>query len=324
MITFTKRVLKIFVQLLKKERNLKTLILETQRWHGNALFYRLTGYRIYTRKGIPPTSDSYPYIAGMSFRNRCSLIYDEFRKDSANRITADHQVVFIKIDFIHEFFEKVMPEIQHVVTIVTHNSDDDFGEHFIPYLEHPKVAKWYSINVVFSHPKLHSIPLGLGEKKWIHGDTEKIATSTMSPSVKKHTAYLNFTSENWPQERVKVATHFANTSWVYNSKRVPFPQYLEDVKSSKYVISPRGIGMDCHRIWESILLGAIPIVLNCTFISHYRDLPILIVDKWEDVTEDFLHQQYDEIKKKQDLSRLYLDYWIKEIGLLEIHEPCVR
>ena len=319
-----KRALKIVRQLWTGERNLKIFLLEAQRWHGSVLFYRLTNYRPYTRRGIPMTLDSYPYVAGMSFRNRCHLIYDEFQKDDASKITEEDQVIFIKTDLISEFFSTVMPHIQFRANIVTHNSDTDFSTQFTPYLEHEKVSKWYAINVAFLHPKLHSIPIGLAEKKWVHGDTDKIKAAIATKWDKRYTAYVNFNANNCPEEREKVVSLFSNTDWVFTSKRVPFSQYLKDLRRCKYAISPRGVGMDCHRIWESILLGTIPIVKDCPFISHYRDLPILIVEKWEDVTEQLLNHHYESILSRKDLSRLYMDYWIKEIGLLEIYESCAR
>ena len=47
------------------------------------------------------TQDSYPYITGMGIRNRCHMIFDEFRKDEANKIKYDGQVIFIKTDLVN-------------------------------------------------------------------------------------------------------------------------------------------------------------------------------------------------------------------------------
>ena len=41
--------------------------------------------------------------------------------------------------------------------------------------------------------------------------------------------------------------------------------YRQLLLRSKYVLSPPGNGPDCHRTWESIYLGAIPIVLAIGF-----------------------------------------------------------
>lgn len=46
----------------------------------------------------------------------------------------------------------------------------------------------------------------------------------------------------------------------------------------------------------------------------YVGLPVLIVDRWEDVTEQFLTNKYNEIRVKQyDIAPLYVDYWRNKI-----------
>ena len=40
----------------------------------------------------------------------------------------------------------------------------------------------------------------------------------------------------------------------------PRGQYLMTLGSHKFVLSPRGNGLDAHRTWEAMLVGAIPIV----------------------------------------------------------------
>ena len=44
----------------------------------------------------------------------------------------------------------------------------------------------------------------------------------------------------------------------------------------QYVLSPPGHGLDCHRTWEAMLLGAIPIVVDRSYRrSGYHLIPVL-------------------------------------------------
>ena len=57
-----------------------------------------------------------------------------------------------------------------------------------------------------------------------------------------------------------------------------------------------GTGIQTPKICESILCETVPVVTN--HIAHRElrdiyDLPLLIVDKWEDLTEDFLNEAYE-------------------------------
>jgi len=56
------------------------------------------------RRDVDATADSYPYVTGMGFRNRCHLVFDEFLREGPGNVTENGQVAFVKIDFIPEFF----------------------------------------------------------------------------------------------------------------------------------------------------------------------------------------------------------------------------
>jgi len=83
-----------------------------------------------------------------------------------------------------------------------------------------------------------------------------------------------------------------------------------------FILSPFGNGMDCHRTWEALLCGCIPIVRTSVFSELFDELPVLIVDKWEDVTLQLLKQTLYEFKLKHqqnafDYERLHLSYYTK-------------
>ena len=66
-----------------------------------------------------------------------------------------------------------------------------------------------------------------------------------------------------------------------------------------FVISPPGHGMDCHRTWEALALGCIPITLAPTGSPEgwcnplFKGLPVVVVRRWEEVTEEALHKWRD-------------------------------
>lgn len=71
--------------------------------------------------------------------------------------------------------------------------------------------------------------------------------------------------------------------------RISFEEYLTDVGNSKFVVSPKGNGLDCHRTWEAIAFGAIPIVPTSHLDSLYEKLPVIIVkNSWSEITPDLL------------------------------------
>jgi hypothetical protein len=75
----------------------------------------------------------------------------------------------------------------------------------------------------------------------------------------------------------------------------------------KYVISPLGNGLDCHRTWEAIILGCIPIVKKSGLDPMYDGLPVLIVNDWKDITQDLLDNYKPD---NSNIKKIYMDYWI--------------
>jgi hypothetical protein len=82
-----------------------------------------------------------------------------------------------------------------------------------------------------------------------------------------------------------------------------------------FVLSPEGNGIDTHRLWEALVIGTIPIEKRNINNSFYSDLPICFVNKWSDITLDFLEKEYIRIKSTNyDLNKLTFSYWKDKIN----------
>jgi hypothetical protein len=87
-----------------------------------------------------------------------------------------------------------------------------------------------------------------------------------------------------------------------------FDKYFTCLPQYKFVISPEGNGVDCHRHYEALMAGCIPIIEKHSWIeSKYSGCPILYTEDYTEITESFLNEQYQEmIGKTWDFSRLLL------------------
>lgn len=253
----------------------------------------------------------------MGLRNCCHLIYDEFQKDGAHKIEFKNQVAFVKTDLIHEFFELIEPNIKFPFKLITHNSAYPINASRGQYVYRDKLTEWFAQNVNIFHQKLKSIPLSIMNARWKCGDTQVIDRVKNSRFQKTHLLYCNFDTSTNPNSRNTVHQTFVNQDFVLSASRKPFEEYLIDLKSSHYVLSPNGRGVDCHRLWETLLMGSIPVVENSINISFYKHLPILIIDDWQQVNEQFLREKLDQFQNTTP-QECYLDYWIKKIGLKNI------
>jgi hypothetical protein len=80
-----------------------------------------------------------------------------------------------------------------------------------------------------------------------------------------------------------------------------------------FVLSPQGNGLDCHRTWEALCLGCIPIVKTSGLDPLFADLPVWIVKDWSEVTLDNMKQVIEDYKSKTfNYEKLTLNYWQKQ------------
>jgi len=109
-----------------------------------------------------------------------------------------------------------------------------------------------------------------------------------------------------PEKVYKIDTYTTGNIPVHVTNK----NYYKEMARFKFVISPRGGGEDCHRTWEALYLGSIPIVLSSSINEIYQDLPVLVVDDWSVLTENYLNKIWNEFQEKEwNLEKLYLNYW---------------
>ena len=101
----------------------------------------------------------------------------------------------------------------------------------------------------------------------------------------------------------------------YQSKEVSRKETWEQQKEYAFVLSPHGNGLDCHRQWEALALGCIPIVKKSPIDSIYKDLPVLIVNEWSDITSELLDSTVELFNRHSfNYDKLLLRYWVDKIN----------
>lgn len=268
-----------------------------------------------------------PYVSGDAFAQLASQVMDNigtqwFLTHQVNQIDPERvqkgDVIFVRVELLDTFFTHYHPKIQQNYVLITHNSDYPAPGKFASMLNDPKIIAWFGQNPDgVRHPKFHPIPIGLANHRYKHGNTELVQRyQTLGKSSRRTMLlYLNFDKKTFSAERSLVYNMFARQKYCKKAGRRPYEQYLKDLTQAKFVMSPRGNGLDCHRTWEAILMGAIPIVKSSPLDPLLAGLPVLIVSDWRRINKKFLEHKYQEIKSRSyDLRPLYIDYWAHEIA----------
>jgi len=79
------------------------------------------------------------------------------------------------------------------------------------------------------------------------------------------------------------------------------------MRNSQYIISPRGRGFDCHRTWEALVLGVVPIIKTSVNDILFKEMPVLIVNSFKEINNDLLdNKDFGAF----NLNKITLEYWV--------------
>lgn len=188
---------------------------------------------------------------------------------------------------------------------------DNFASAYTPIA--PKnIKKWFAQNAQVFNNFITPLPIGL-RPPWVestifnYDGIEKMKIKCDRDLL----IYSNFNKSTNPVQRKEIE-QILNSNFNINTAYGDSAEYCKNLQRHKFIACPPGNGKDTHRVWESLYFGAIPIVedspMNRYFALHF---PILVIDRWTDLSTEFLNSEYDRLKNsKFDLNLLDLDNWL--------------
>jgi hypothetical protein len=235
----------------------------------------------------------------------------------------DESIVFCKTDFIHNAFEKIASQKRNCI-LISGNSDLAVNDTTIK--QAPKNLKyWFSQNA--NSDKIFGIPIGLENispckisghgHTWDHAIEKHQLISTIPNKPPSKLLYCNFSLDTNPGVRTEVFNFCSSMDFItvdvcsnhsqINNKK--YSDYIDDILDHRMVVCPEGNGIDCHRIWETLLLGRVPIVKKSTAMQHFEQLPILYLEEWSQLKNlDIIKQRYNLVKNNS-IAKLNFKYW---------------
>ena len=211
-------------------------------------------------------------------------------------------------------------------------------------LDAPKLQAWFVMDhdrhendAWVLHPKLRHVPMGLTKgfealgaglallrkqhkprsvdvyaNFHVHAAGRTIAGARQSAG---DVAERNFKALN----RMKTLTRRNATCALRSDGAACTPEehYVGELLKARYVISPPGSQIDCHRHWEALVFGAVPIVHTSPITRALLDgLPACFVPAWDALTPDVLKRCDKRLAETRsfDWGRLTVDYWRTQIS----------
>jgi hypothetical protein len=203
------------------------------------------------------------------------------------------KIFYVYTHLLSEFRHYILPFIQHRFILITGNSDHGIGIEHLSLMNDRRLARWYGQNVNICHPKVLPIPIGIENNQWWKAGPMNIIDH-VKQIQKNRTLYVNFSTYTNLARR-EIYEFFRTYDGATIDSKVPRPAYLDQIRNHRFVVAPRGNGLDTHRFWEALYLGAIPVISRDDWCPSFSRMPVLIVDRYQDVASLDLNREYIKI-----------------------------
>lgn len=239
-------------------------------------------------------------------------------------------------NIVNTFFSEIINKFKNKVILIVIESDIINIKK--EWLDNNKLIHCYSWNITINHDKLTPIPIALNFKRhygsiitWLSNNKtnektihfpEKMVCFNCNLNTSKDRLILKNVIDNNMSEFCdklpyvqQIKTEFIPSEIEGRIKvDITDPKCYNEWVNYKFILSPEGAGIDCHRTWEALMIGCIPIVKSSGINELYNDLPVIVVNSWNDLNKTFLNNKYNEIienkkNNKYNYNKLYLNYW---------------
>jgi hypothetical protein len=278
-----------------------------------------------------------------------SIPGDLIRQPAAFHDISGGEIVWVRLSWLRSFVHQVLPCVRGPFILVTGDSDSCVPSELTPeagaILNSPNLIHWYAQDYdgTLMSEKLSPVPIGidfhsLGERAvWSEAASSPLQQERVLRSIRQGLApakdripdvYLDFAWQRGWGLRDYRRFHPLNGATLREKRRAvtaklrgmervfcqagPLPRNEMWRRRGEYafVLSPHGVGLDCHRTWEALALGHIVLVPSSSLDSLYEGLPVIALRKWEDITAENLNQWLSLYSYgASDDERLTSRYW---------------
>ena len=212
------------------------------------------------------------------------------------------------------------------INLITHQTDTIVSKKLFD--SKPRcIDKWFSVNVEYEHSDLIPIPIGIASNFSLKNLTiDDFKEFNQNNFLKKDVRlYANFNVNTNFAERKNILKELESYRWVtIDNPTLNKSEYIKNISNSSFVLCPWGNGVDTHRFWEALYCGSIPITKYHPTYKAAKDLPVVFVNDYKDITyellKDFL-ERYDS--NNYNFEKLTISYWGKLIRKNKVEDSYI-
>lgn len=234
------------------------------------------------------------YISSNAFASLADYSFDPAQdySDEYEASIKPFSIIYTKIDFIPFLFKVLKYKPYFLIT----DCDLPINEDRVALMG-DNLLHWFGTNADVSHPRVTALPIGVPPLKAANGIGNRAYLDYFLQEEEaihkvERLAYLNCIVQNNPAKRLYLYNWAKDKPYIKvegGKERVPYSIYIKNIRTSAYTLSPEGAGIDCHRTWEALYLGSIPVIDYSKAMAPFFHLfPMM-------TTTDFIKRGEDEL-----------------------------
>ena len=196
-------------------------------------------------------------------------------------------------------------------------------------LNFPCLSAWFSQNCSTTHVKLFPVPIGFDmhtsaikrshfgifRTPFVRKSTHifSLMRATRATTARHKKILYDMGSSSDPERRLVANLVQLSPHVKALHKRIPFCDLWKMHCSYEAGISVRGNGLDCHRTWEMLYFGMVPILRkqHNAFDNLFKGLPVVLVDHWQEILQKSIFSRISEARKLAPKKWSVENFWIQ-------------
>jgi hypothetical protein len=243
------------------------------------------------------------------------------RKTMISKISLmqENDAIYVPLRHVNEFSKWFLPIAEKNLVLITGTFQACAPLNstlVLNILDSNHVLHWFSRDIEHylgghaKHPKVKPFPLGL---KPVRSHMKDF----LNPIPIFRRLFLEYAEAPPNKTQIVYAPFTRDTNLIRKTvpsgRKLSFERYLRAIAQSKYVLSPPGLFAECHRHYEALGMGAIPVTAtNESFFWHLRGGPIVYntIDWNLTVLEKQLPLMHHA---KPNQNMVFEEYWMEHV-----------
>ena len=248
---------------------------------------------------------SYPYLCWDTYYN-LSTVRVTSKGDlldlHLNLQNHDLNSVYLMTELIDSFEAVLKTSKFRIKKLIIGESDDhNHVSRLISLLT--KVDEIYANHLIGLHPRILALPVGIERQVYRSGGQisdfrKKLDNDPSKRNIQILVAWNNATNMNRKRHLEKFES--SKKTFIIRN-RINASTFHSMLRKTLFVPCPAGNGLDTHRVWEAIYLGAVPVILESEFCGD-ATWPVIVVKNWSELLE----------KSKEELDLLFTKHSLNQ------------